>query len=337
MLRSGGAWTEAQKLTASDGTADDCFGRAVSLDGDTALVGAYLDDENGQSSGSAYVFGRSGSAWTEQQKLTASDGGGWDFFSYRLSLDGDIALVGAYGHDAGAVYAFVRSASTWTEAQKLTSSDGAGGDLFGVGVELDGDLALVGAQGDDDYGSYSGSAYVFARSGSGWTEVQKLTASDSAEFDSFGAAVALSGDGALVGAYGDDHDDGYGSAYVFARSGSVWTEQQKLTASPGAFIGYYGESVSIDGHRALVGAPGSDGAADNSGAAHLFVRSGSAWTEQQKLTASDGATWDSFGSSTVLDGKRAFVGASLDDDNGAESGSIYFFAHGQGLRVQWIQ
>ena len=124
-----------QKGTASDGAGGDSFGYSVALDGDTALVGAYGDDDKGGTSGSAYIFTRSGGVWTQQAKLTASDGEALDRFGYSVALDGDTALVGAYGDDdkapqSGSAYIFTRSGGVWSQQAKLTASDGAGNDYF---------------------------------------------------------------------------------------------------------------------------------------------------------------------------------------------------------------
>ena len=328
-VRSGTTWTEQQKLTASDGAAGDSFGLPVSISGDTAIVGAHRNDDNGSSSGSAYVFVRSGTTWTEQQKLTPSDGAAGDNFGHSASISGDTAIIGAMADDdngsaSGSAYVFVRSGTTWTEQQKLTASDGAAVDYFGITVSISGDIAIVGAHKSDTPGFDSGSAYVFVRSGTTWTEQQKLTPSDGAAGDIFGNSVSISGDTAIIGAYGDD-DNGSdsGSAYVFVRSGTTWTEQQKLTASDGAASDWFGFSVSISGDTAIVGAYEDD---SGEGSAYVFVRSGTTWTEQQKLTASDGAASDSFGRSVSISGDTAIIGAFGDDDDGSNSGSAYVFA-----------
>ncbi len=304
-VRSGFAWTQQQKLTASDAAAADWFGSSVSLSGDTALVGArYKDYETG----AAYVFVRSGSTWTEQQKLAASDAATQDSFGWSVALSGDTALVGArqksvYGWKfAGAAYVFLRSGSAWTQQQKLTASDAATDDFFGWSVALSGDTALVGAEGKN---SGTGAVYVFLRSGSTWTEQQKLAASDAAASDAFGWSVALSGDTALVGAEGKNSSAG--AAYVFLRSGSTWSEQQKLTASDAAASDYFGTSAALSGDTALVGANGKNSPA---GAAYTFLRSGSTWAEQQKLAASDSTVSDYFGTSAALSGDTALVGAN---------------------------
>jgi hypothetical protein len=218
-VRSGNIWTEQVKLTATDAAAGDFFGWSVSFEGDTALIGAMGDDNL---TGSAYVFVRSGNTWTEQVKLTASNGATGDNFGVSVSLDGDTALVGATNHPIfplniiGSAYVFVRSGNTWTEQAKLTAGDGAAGDFFGWSVSLEGDTALVGAFSDDDSGDDSGSVYMFLRSGTTWTEQAKLTASDGAAGDQFGYWVSFDGDTALVGSSGNDDNGEYsGSAYLY--------------------------------------------------------------------------------------------------------------------------
>jgi hypothetical protein len=159
------------------------------------------------------VFTRTGTTWTQQQKLTASDTGAHDVFGCSVSLSGNTALIGAYRDDSykGSAYVFTCAGSIWTQQQKLLASDGAAGDYFGNRVSLDGNTALIGAIGDDDNGVNSGSAYVFTRTGTTWTQQQKLTASDGLAGDEFGIYVFLDGNTALIGAYGKDH------AYVFTK------------------------------------------------------------------------------------------------------------------------
>jgi len=348
-------WLQQQKLTAgADAGPSDYFGYSASIssDGSTAIVGAYLDDDNGQSnSGSAYIFVRSGSSWTQQAKLTAgADAGANDYFGYSASIssDGSTAIVGAYLDDdngqssSGSAYIFVRSGSSWTQQAKLTAGTDAGyGDQFGekVSISGDGNTAIVGAVFDDDNGqSGSGSAYIFVRSGSSWTQQAKLTAgTDAARNDYFGQSVSISWNGntAIVGADYDDDNGQYdsGSAYIFVRSGSSWTQQAKLTAGADAgAYDYFGQSVSIswDGSTAIVGAYyDDDNGQSNSGSAYIFVRSGSSWTQQAKLTAgADAGSSDFFGWSVSIsgDGSTAIVGAYKDDDNGqSDSGSAYIF------------
>jgi hypothetical protein len=317
--RSVTGWTQQAKLTAADAAAGDEFGLSVALSGDTAIVGALGDDDAGSQSGSAYVFTRSGTTWTQQAKLTAADAAAGDYFGISAALSGDTAIVGAHGDDdagdsSGSAYVFTRSGSTWTQQAKLTAADGAADDQFGYSVALSGDAAIVGANLDDDAGTASGSAYIFTRSVSIWTQQAKLTATDAAAGDRFGFSVALSGDTAIIGAFQDDDTaSGSGSAYVFTRSGTTWTQQAKLTAADAARSDWFGFSVAIDGDTAIVGAIGDDDAGTDSGSAYIVTRSGSTWTQQAKLTVADGASRDSFGRSVALSSDTAIVGAQFYD------------------------
>jgi hypothetical protein len=262
-VRNGTMWTPQQKLTASDGAAGDVFGWSVAASGETALVGALSSPGGQRNQGAAYVFARSGAVWTQQQKLTASDGVAGDAFGTAVALNGDTALIGAPDKDSGAqalqgaAYVFTRNGTSWAQQQKLMAGDGAANDTFGLSVALSGETALIGATGATlSNQAAQGSAYVFARSGVIWNQQQKLTASDGAALDSFGAAVALNGAQALVGAPGGSVTRG--AAYVFARSGTVWHPQQKLTASDGAAGDAFGNAVTLSGGTALVGAFGAE-------------------------------------------------------------------------------
>ena len=182
-----------------------------------------------------------GTSWSEQQKLVANDGAEEDDFGFSMVLSGDTLVVGASydsndnGSNSGSAYVFVPSGTTWTQQQKLVASDGAANDDFGISVALSGDTLVVGAALDDDNGSTSGSVYVFVRSGTTWTQQQKLVASDGVAYDEFGGSVTLDGDTLVVGAaLDDDNGSASGSVYVFVRSGTSWSLQQKLVASDGA-------------------------------------------------------------------------------------------------------
>ena len=286
------------------------------------MIGSPYDDDLGSNSGSAYISTRSGSTWTQQAKLTASDGADWDYFGTSVALSGDTAVIGSPYDDnlRGSAYIFTRSGTTWSQQAKLTASDGAENDQFGHSAAFFGDTAVIGAYLDDDSGSDS--AYIFTRSGSTWSEATKLTASDGAATDYFGYSVALSGDTALIGAYGNgDH----GSAHIFTRSGSTWSEATKLTASDGAAYDRFGYYVALSGDTAVIGSPYDDEHGSASGSVYIFTRSGSTWSQQAKLTASDGAAGDYFGYSVALSDDTALIGAYWDDDNGTDSGSAYIF------------
>jgi hypothetical protein len=284
--KSGTGWasmTETAKLTASDAANSNFFGWSVSISGDYAVVGAYRGDGGMLSSGSAYIFKRDGTSWSQQAKLAASDPAVGNAFGWSVSISGDYAVIGAYHGDSGvgnsgSAYIFEKPDAGWadmTETAKLTASDAASSDYFGCSVSIDGEYAVVGAEWDEDAGNGSGSAYIFEKPGAGWadmTETAKLTASDAAEYDRFGRSVSISGDCAVVGAWGDD-DGGSdsGSAYIFKLDGENWTEQDKLTSSDAGSADYFGWSVSIDDGSALVGALFGDSGVRKSGSAYVFV------------------------------------------------------------------
>jgi hypothetical protein len=326
--RSGTTWTQQAKLLASDGTAGDWFGVSVSLFGNTALIGAHGDDDNGDSSGSAYVFILNGTTWTQQAKLLASNGAAGDAFGWGVSLYGDTALIGAQydddnGDESGSAYVFTRNGNAWTQQAQLNASDAAPGDLFGCSVSISGETALIGAYWDDDNGEDSGSAYVFTRTGTTWTQQQKLLASDGEGGDAFGYAVSLDGDTGLIGAYWDnDMAFHAGSAYVFTRTGAVWTQQAKLLASDGDITDWFGYAVSVRGDTALIGEPYDDINDYDSGSAYIFTRTGITWTQQTKLFASDGVGMDLFGWSVSLSEDNALIGANFN----VGTGSAYVFA-----------
>jgi len=327
----GSQWQEESKLLASDGASLDWFGDSVSIDGNVALVGAHGNDDNSERSGSAYIYRWDGSQWQEESKLLASDRASWDLFGVSVSIDGNVALVGAYldddnGYQSGAAYVYRWDGSQWQEESKLTASDGSSGDFFGRSVSISGNVALVGAYVDDDNGSTSGSAYIYRWDGSQWQEESKLLASDGAQDDHFGESVSIDGNVALVAAAGDDDNgSGSGSAYIYRWDGSQWQEESKLLASDGASLHLFGDSVSIDGNLALVGARYDDDNGFGSGSAYIYRWDGSQWQEESKLLASDGVSDHYFGLSVSIDGNVAFVGARYDGDNGYRSGAAYVY------------
>jgi len=331
-VRQDAGWAVQQELVALDAAAGDDFGWWVALSGDTAVVGAPGDDDLGASSGSAYVFVRSGTAWTFQQKLTAPDGAESDWFGDTVAIDGDTIAVTADGDDdlgsqSGSAYVFVRSGGSWSIQEKLTAADGAPEDMFGWPVTVSGDIIAVGAPRDDDRGDGSGSVYVFARSGPDWSQQQKLTATDGAAGDHFADCIDLDGGTLVVGADGDDDQgDDSGSAYVFTRTDTTWTERQKLVALGGAAGDRFGYPVAIDGLTTVVGAEWDDDRGGGSGSAYVFSRGVSGWAQIRKLFAPDGAEHDNFGYALDVDGESAMVGAKYDDDLGDGSGSAYYFA-----------
>ena len=344
--RSGSTWSQEAKIEASDAQADDSFGYSVSLsnDGNTAIVGAYLEDTGGTGVGAAYIFTRSGSTWSQEAKIQSSDIAAYDYFGYSVSLsnDGNTAIVGAVyeetgGTNTGAAYIFTRSGSTWSQEAKIEAADKQSHDNFGCSVSIssDGDTAIIGAWGSwytPDGANNAGSAYIFTRSGTSWSQQAKMQASDAAFEDRFGSVVSISSDGntAIIGAmYEDTSGSNAGSAYIFTRSGSTWSQEAKIQASDKQSGDNFGHSVSIsnDGNTAIVGAIYEDTTASDAGSAYIFTRSGTSWSQQAKIQASNANGSDYFGGSVSIsnDGNTAIVGAYQQTGN---EGAAYIFIPG---------
>jgi hypothetical protein len=312
----GTSWNQQAELTVSDGAQ---FGQAVAISGNTALVGNPFDSSAGLDRGSAYVFTFDGTTWSQQAKLTASDGHDLGVFGISVALSGNTALVGSFGSGAqGAVYVFTFDGTAWSEQAKLTASDAQDDDLFGIGVSLSGDRALIGAYRKDDY---TGAAYVFSFDGSTWSQEAELVALDRETNDDFGVDVSLSGDVALVGAPGKSRA---GAAYIFAFDGASWSQQAKLQ-SPGHRSGaYFGSAVALSPGMALVGADQFS----KTGAVFQFVLRRDAWKLKAQLLASDGARGDFLGFAMALSGNTVLAGAD-DFLNSHEPGAAYIFSLGR--------
>ncbi len=332
--RSGGIWTQQAQLAASDAAACDMFGYSVAVDGDTVVIGAPEANLGAVvQAGAAYVFVRSGQTWTQQAKLTAADPHDGDHFGFSVAIRGDTIMSGAaYADvtgvgDAGAVYVFARSAGIWTQSMKLVASDAFNLAGFGSSVALGGDTAVVGAA-PHPYTGKTGAAYVFLTSGATWTEQAKLTASDATPADDFGSTVAVDGDTLSIGAPNADDGSGtrVGAAYVFVGSGAVWAQQTKLGLPSGSAEGFPSQ-VALDGDVLVVGAAVATVAGQTSaGAAYVFVRSSGTWRRQARLTASDAAAWNHFGSAVAAGGDTAIIGAACAAVGGqTHAGAVYVF------------
>jgi hypothetical protein len=339
-VQSAGTWSQTQKLVASDAFAGNYFGTAVSISGGIAIVGEGCvscphaivpDGGSSDTRGAAYVFTESGGTWAQTQKLTASDAAIGDYFGLSVAVSGTTAVVGApqkiVGSNAqqGTVYVFANSGGTWSQQQELLASDGATGDGFGSAVSVGGGVTLIGAPARTATIPGQGVVYAFTQSGSTWNQQQELVANDAGENDAFGTAVALSGATAVIGAAfcvnvgpppvhvcttrnANTHPNG--AAYVFAQSGSSWSQTLELAATDGAAGDGFGYSLAISGGTIIAGAPGKTiGANTRQGASYVFTQSGSSWSQQQEILANDGAQYDSFGDSVATSGTTAFVGA----------------------------
>jgi hypothetical protein len=274
--------------------------------------------------------------YPELATVLAADGAGADFLGDSVSLSGDTLAVGVPYDDVGAnadqgsVRVFVRGGSTWSLQATLTATDGAASDRFGYSVSLSGDTLAVGVAYDDvGANTDQGSVRVFVRSGTTWVAQATLTASDGAAYDSFGSSVSLSGDTLAVGVQYDDIGaiSNQGSVRVFGRIGTSWSAQATLTVADGAMNDNFGFLVSLSGGTLVAGLPYDDlGANTEQGSVRVFVRSGTTWSAQATLTASDGAAGDEFGYCFSLSGDTLVVGVPYDEVGAnTDQGSVRVF------------
>lgn len=333
------------QLLASDPVFDDRFGYSVAVDGNTAVVGAYLKDSGVLAeAGAVYVYLRSGNGWAQQAKLVPDDPLADATFGRSVAISSDRVIVGASAADngahlaAGAAYIFKRSGTNWSQEAKLMGSLTTANDRMGWSVAIDGDTAAVGAP-SDDVGAVSnaGAVYVFTRSGVAWSQQGRLVASDPQDSDELGTSVDLSGNTVVSGAEGVDtvaeSNVDSGAVYVFGRSANIWTQSSRLRSPVPAQGNYFGRSVSIDGGTISVGEPLKNGGA---GAVQVFFGSGVSWPHQSELLPTDAASSDLFGHSVSVVGDHVLVGAYSEELNSGpmNRGAAYMFKR---TGVAWAQ
>jgi len=265
-----------------------------------------------------------------------------DYFGKSVSIEGDYAVIGADAKSVlrGKAYIFRRSNGTyWNQSIELAASDALSGDVFGSSVAISGDYVIIGAPqkfvGTNDR---QGKAYIFKRSGSTWAEEAGLTASDGTAFDFFGKTVAISGDYAIIGASDKKIGANFfqGKVYIFKRTGTTWAQQAGITPADAAADDKFGQSVSLSGDYAIISADEKTIAGNNrQGKVYIFKRSGTNWTEQAGLLASDATANDRFGKSVSISGNYAIVGASNKTVGTLiGQGKVYVFKRNN---TNWIQ
>ncbi|MEC9375725.1 MAG: hypothetical protein VYA80_05060 [Pseudomonadota bacterium] len=264
-----GNWTLEANL-AGDSNNLDGFGFSGDLYENTAVVGAWHDDDQGPNSGAVHVFVRDGTTWTREAKLYSSDMDINDHFGRALTLEGDTLAVNSMmdlnpaGLYAGNAYVFVRQDGAWVEQAKLEASDGNGADNMGLSLDINGDYLVAGAFGDDAVGGNNrGSAYVFRRNNCTWVEDAKLEPNKVNDNMNFGQAIAIQGDVIIVGAPGDDDlGDRAGAAYIFSRDSGSWIQDSKILPSISSSI-YgddgivrvnFGAAIDLSDDKSVIGA-----------------------------------------------------------------------------------
>lgn len=375
-----GGPTQEAYLQASNAGNLDFFGNDVALDGNTLVVGANGEsssatgvngnqaDDSAQFAGAVYVFVRSGTTWTQQAYIKASNTGEADFFGTSVAIDGNTLVVGANGEDssatgvggnqsdnsassAGAAYVFVRNGTTWSQQAYLKASNTEENDQFGTDVAIEDDLIVVGAPRED--GS-RGAAYVFVRTGTVWSAPSYLKPLSGIGVPAFGSSLALDAGTLVVGA---PREQNTGAAYVFVRSGNTFTQQGFLKAPVPGPGDLFGSSVDVYSNTVVVGAPGEDSSSTgvngpsnesspDSGAAYVFRRLSGIWTFQAFIKASNTGAGDAFGAVVTVygdklgiaadreDGGGNGVGSSQGDNSAPDAGATYLF---QRLGVSWSQ
>ncbi|MCA9273041.1 MAG: hypothetical protein KDA31_08355 [Phycisphaerales bacterium] len=257
------------------------------------------------------------------------------FMGSCSATSGNVLIVGApkdntNGLAAGAAHIYRRVGSSWVYEDKLLAVAETGDDEFGAAVAIDGDIAVVGASldSDPDGRTYAGSAYVFEFDGVSWNQSQKLIAPDQASFDRFGYSVAISGDSILIGSPfdSDNGQNSSGSVYVFTREGAKgWVFDTKLHASDPRQFSNFGDGIAVSGDTAIIAASRDREIGIESGAAYIFRRDASGWSEQTKLQSNDIAADDRFGYSVAISGDAIMVGAPGEDSGGEFAGAAYAF------------
>jgi hypothetical protein len=306
-------WNEVAELKGSDTVASDFFGYSVAISGTTAVVSAPGFAKN---AGRAYIFARTATGWKQAAELKGSDTVAGDYFGDSLAISGATTFVGADGHakSAGRAYVFTNVATGWEQVAELKGSDTVAGDGFGYAVAISGTTVIVGAP---DHAKDAGRAYVFTDATAGWKQAAELKGSDTVAKNGFGVSVAISGMTAIAGAPG--FSKAAGRAYVFAKTGGVWTQARELKGLDTVASDDFGYTVAISNATAVAGAPGFSKAA---GRAYVFTNTATGWKQAAKMKGSDTVAADYFGYSVAISGTTAIVGA---DGHAKSAGRAYLF------------
>lgn len=292
-------------------------GTAIAVDGDWMAVGVPEDSEGAYASGAVRVFRREGHGWRFVQKLKAANPGSYEKLGTSVAIDGAFLTAGSPGSGHGFVIIFRLEGDEWLEQARVTSADNFRN--FGTSLALTEGLLAVGAD---------RAVYLFQRSCSQWDQVAKLTAPDAAPGQLFGRAVASDGNTIVVGASAGDHTGSPGSAYIFGKQGDTWVQQTRLAASDTAIEDFFGHAVAVSGNSVIVGAYGNHDRGSWTGAAYVFEKSGSGWSQTARLVAGDRAPYDHFGYAVAIHGGRAVVGSTGDMQRGYLAGAVHIFTRG---------
>ncbi len=326
-VRDGTNWVQQAEIVASDPVAGAQFGQSVALSGDTLVVGAPLDRPTPAAfqGGSAYVFTRSGTAWTQQAKLVSAQPSFQGNFAGSVAVNGDTAVIGSARNERAA-YVFTRTGSTWAQQARLVDPSPDPAVQFGTSVSVRGDTVAVGAVDLSPDVTPKGAAFVFQRTGITWAQQARLAPAFQQLGDRFGLSVALEGDLVLVGApLADTPLVDSGRVDAFGRTGTAWAALGSLTPNEPSTGSRFGTAVALQLGTALVGAPLDDTGALDAGAAYVFTANGATWSQLAKLQAPAPLPNDQFGFSVAANSVAAAAGAPGRDPLGVDSGAAYVF------------
>jgi uncharacterized protein (DUF1800 family) len=341
--RSGTTWTLEQEINNPSPVATDFFGYSVSISstGDRGIIGARYEDTGADAAGSVYIYSRSGTTWTLEQEINNPSPVSGDNFGILVSMDatGDRVIIGAHNEDTGATdtgsaYIYSRSGTTWTLEQEINNPSPVSGDYFGYSVSINatGDRVIIGAYFEDTGATNAGSAYIYSRSDTTWTLEQEINNPSPVDYDNFGFSVAIdsTGDRVIIGAYYESTGaTGAGSAYIYSRSGTVWTLEQEINNPSPVSNDYFGWSVAINstGDRVIISASYEDTGASAAGSAYIYSRSGTTWTLEREINNPSPVASDQFGFSVSINstGDRVIIGAHLEDTGALHTGAVYIY------------
>lgn len=295
---------DSQKVVASDRQSGDRFGWSIDTNKNLFIAGAIFDDENGQYSGSAYIFEFTGDGWVETQKIQPEDGSFGDWFgSEVLIIDQNTIAVSADSKSqdkvefVGAVYIFERTYGVWTQTHKLTPPGKPTLNSFGWAISHSLDSLFIGAKENGDKAFRSGAVYVFNRVDSNWQYQTTLHASDFSTFDFFGSNVQSNADTLIVSAnYKDNSGSNQGAIYVFENSNNSWLETQKIVPTDIKDNDYFGSSLDIQNNILFIGARNPTNGEDP-GSLYVFSKEGNNWIYKDEIHPSENIESDRFGQS----------------------------------------
>ena len=322
--------SQTQMLQPTSQTSADQFGRHLVLKGGELFVGAFAAGVAGNYQGRLYVFTKSGSTWSQSQVLVSSDIANYDQFGFNVDVDGDYLLISAKelsNPPTGGGYIFHKSGNTWSQQAKLVASTAAAYDSTGESCAISGDTAVLGSPWGEPPGSSinaAGEAFVFVRSGTSWSEQARINPTNTA--NDYLDDVDIDGDTIVIGSTQNLSSTNGGAVYVYTRSGTSWSLQQKIISNNAAVANSrWGEQVKISGDTLVASCANYTNGSGHTGNVEVWTRSGTSWSFQATLTPNPTDTSGSYGRSLSIDGDTVAVGNYSYSGTAGNEGRAYIF------------